>query len=94
MSVPLNVALQQQHDRYAQQMREHHEANSVPVYDAVKQYAGICNGQLLTKNGMVLVGTIQLWNKIQLAEQLVEVTVEIAGQKELIEIVEGAAWMS
>lgn len=61
MNVALNVALQQQHDRYAAQACGSGGGSS--YNDPLKKqlYAGIYEKQLISKGGKIILGTREAW---------------------------------
>ena len=76
MNVALNVALQQQHDRYAAQVGGYSNPDSP---EPKRLYAGVYNKELLTKNGKIIVCTKDSWQSYFKYAKLVLVPSECKG---------------
>jgi hypothetical protein len=76
MNVALNVALQQQHNRYAAQNRAGSYAESS---EPEQLYLGVYQKQACTKNGKIIVGTWEAWRRYFKYAKLVAVPHECKG---------------
>lgn len=78
MNVALNVALQQQHDRYAAQSRAGGYVSSLDP-EPEQLYLGVYQKQACTKNGKIIVGTREAWRRYFKYAKLVAVPHECKG---------------